>query len=75
MLSGLIGLVVGWPRIVVALFVGIVVAGIFSLVFILVMLIRRRYTPLQALPYGPFLILGASLVYYAPDLVRGTLGG
>ncbi len=63
-LAGLIGLIVGWPAVVLALLVGILAAGLFSLAFVLVMLARRRYTAFTPIPYGPFLILGASLVYY-----------
>jgi prepilin signal peptidase PulO-like enzyme (type II secretory pathway) len=63
-LAGLIGLVVGWPAVVLALLVGILAAGLFSLGYLLVMLTRRRYTAFTPIPYGPFLILGACLVYY-----------
>lgn len=63
-LAGLIGLVVGWPAVVLALLVGILAAGGFSLGYLLVMLARRRYTAFTAIPYGPFLILGTALVYY-----------
>lgn len=63
-LAGLIGLVVGWPAVVLALLVGVLAAGLYSLCYLLVMLARRRYTAFTAIPYGPFLLLGASLVYY-----------
>ncbi len=63
-LAGLIGLIVGWPAVVLALLIGILAAGLFSLAYVLVMLARRRYTAFTPIPYGPFLILGASLVYY-----------
>jgi prepilin signal peptidase PulO-like enzyme (type II secretory pathway) len=63
-LAGLIGLVVGWPAVVLALLVGILAAGAFSLGYLVVMLVRRRYTAFTPIPYGPFLILGACLVYY-----------
>jgi len=63
-LAGLIGLTVGWTGVIVALVLGILIAGIFSLLFIIVRLFRRRYTPFMPIPYGPFLILGAMLVYY-----------
>jgi prepilin signal peptidase PulO-like enzyme (type II secretory pathway) len=63
-LAGLIGLIVGWPAVVLALLVGILTAGLFSLGYLLVMLARRRYTAFTPIPYGPFLILGASLVHF-----------
>lgn len=64
MLAGLIGVTVGWPGVIVALFLGILAAGIFSLVYVLVMLARRRYVAFLPIPYGPFLVLGALVVYF-----------
>jgi prepilin signal peptidase PulO-like enzyme (type II secretory pathway) len=62
-LSAVIGLVVGWPGVILALFIGILAAGAFSLLYMLIQLLRRRYSPYMPFPYGPFLILGALLVY------------
>ena len=62
-LAGLIGLTVGWPGVASALIAGMLVAGLFSLLFILTMLAMRRYTPFMPIPYGPFLILGAAFIY------------
>jgi len=63
-LAGLIGLIVGWPAVVLALLIGILAAGLFSLGHVLVSLLRGRYSAFTPIPYGPFLILGASLVYF-----------
>jgi prepilin signal peptidase PulO-like enzyme (type II secretory pathway) len=63
-LAGLIGLIVGWPAVVLALLIGILAAGVFSLGHVLVSLLRRKYSAFTPIPYGPFLILGASLVYF-----------
>jgi prepilin signal peptidase PulO-like enzyme (type II secretory pathway) len=63
-LAGLIGLAVGWPGVVASLLAGMLAAGFFSLAYLLVMLARRRYTAFVPIPYGPFLILGALLVYF-----------
>lgn len=62
-LAGLVGLAVGWPGVILSLTIAIVAGGLFSLVFILVQLARRRYTPHSAFPYGPFLVLGALVIY------------
>lgn len=64
MLGGLIGLVVGWPGILVAVVLGVLAAGIFSLGVLGVKLVQRRYTPYMPIPYGPFLLIGASVVYF-----------
>lgn len=63
-LSTVIGLSVGFPGVLVALFLGVLAAGEFSLVYLLSMFLGRRYVAFTAIPYGPFLILGATLVYF-----------
>jgi prepilin signal peptidase PulO-like enzyme (type II secretory pathway) len=63
-LAGVIGLAVGWPGVVLALVTGIMAAGVFSLGYVMVMVLRGRYSAFAAIPYGPFLILGALLVYF-----------
>src|SRR3972149_3035578 len=64
MLGGLIGLVVGWPGVIIAVLTGVLLAGAFSLIYLVVLFLRRRYSAFTAIPYGPFLLLGACLVYY-----------
>lgn len=63
-LSTFIGLAVGWPGIILALMIGVLGAGAFSLMAIAWMVVRRRYDPFMPFPYGPFLIIGAALVYF-----------
>ncbi len=62
-LAGVIGLAVGWPGVVLAVFIGILAGGLFSLAYLIAMLIRRRYQAFIPIPYSPFLILGALVVY------------
>jgi prepilin signal peptidase PulO-like enzyme (type II secretory pathway) len=64
MLSGVIGFALGWPGILVALFLGILAAGEFSLVYILYLVVMGRYRAFTPIPYGPFLVLGAGIVFY-----------
>jgi leader peptidase (prepilin peptidase)/N-methyltransferase len=63
-LATVIGLLVAWPGVLLALFIGVLIAGEFSIVYIVSMLIRREYQAFMPIPYGPFLVLGAWLVYY-----------
>ena len=65
MLAGVIGLTVGYPGIILALLLGVLAGGLFSLGFILVMVLRRRYEVFMPIPYSPFLILGGMVVYIA----------
>jgi leader peptidase (prepilin peptidase)/N-methyltransferase len=58
-LAAFIGLVAGWPGVVPALILGILLGGLGALVTLIVQLARRTYKPLtSALPYGPFLAAG-----------------
>ena len=66
-LSGVLGLLLGWPAILVGLLLAVLLAGIVSLVYLVIMLILRRYRLFTALPYGPFLIAGAGLLIFFRD--------
>lgn len=59
-LMALIGLLVGWPAVVSALFLGIIAAGIPALVMVLVGKGRNVFA------YGPYLIAGAVIVLVFP---------
>jgi prepilin signal peptidase PulO-like enzyme (type II secretory pathway) len=63
-LAAVIGLSVGWTAVVAAILLGVLAAGAFSLAYLGVMLARRRYVAFTPIPYGPFLILGALIVYF-----------
>ena len=62
-LATLIGLAVGFPGVIEALIRGILYAGLFSIAFLLLMLLRRKYSAFMPIPYGPFMIVGAFWVY------------
>jgi leader peptidase (prepilin peptidase) / N-methyltransferase len=63
-LSGVLGLLLGWPVIVGGLIVAILLAGLGSLIYIIWMLVFKRYQSFAAIPYGPFLILAAFILLY-----------
>ena len=63
-LSGVIGLLLGWPGILAGLVIAILFSGAFMLVFLIVTLITRRFRPNIALPYGPFLAASAIYLLY-----------
>lgn len=75
-LAGLIGLAVGWSGVLVALLLGVLAAGVFSLGYIVFLVARRRYNPHIPIPYGPFLIAGALAIYlYGRELAGWWLAG
>ena len=75
-LSLFIGLVVGFPGIAFALFIGIFAAGLGAIAFILSRsLARGRYRALTAIPYGPFLIVGGMIMMlYGAGIIASYMG-
>lgn len=73
-LSGVLGLLLGWPGILIGLFLAIIFGGLVSLLYLLVMLLARRYRPFTAIPYGPFLIASAVLLIFFRGFLLSVLG-
>ncbi len=58
-LAGILGFLLGWPAILSGLFFAILAGGLVSMLIILGMVLAKRYRAFIAIPYAPFLILGA----------------
>jgi len=70
-LAALLGAVVGFPRVVGALLVGVLAGGVAAALLLLLGAVRRG----QYMPYGPFLVLGGMVALFLWDaLPRGVLG-
>ena len=66
-LAGVLGLMLGWPNIVLGLTYGVLVGGLVSLLALIQLFVKRRYAEnamMTFIPYGPSLILGAFYVLY-----------
>ncbi|MGB9668953.1 MAG: prepilin peptidase [Anaerolineales bacterium] len=63
-LMAVLGLYLGFPGIIGGLFIGVMAAGVYSLILIIKMLLQKTYHPDYAIPYGPFLIFGAALLLF-----------
>lgn len=60
-----LGLLTGWPGILGAIIIALLYFGVFSLVYLLVLLATKRYKSFaSALPFAPFLVLGVIVMYY-----------
>lgn len=68
-LSGVIGLILGWPGVTVGLILAILIAGLISLLYLLWVYLRKGYHPNLAIPYGPFLTLSAFLLLYIRPII------
>src|SRR5215211_7659521 len=61
-LAGVLGLMLGWPFIWDAILLGVLLGGLISFLFIIALLVRRRYSSdalMTFIPYGPYFIIGA----------------
>lgn len=63
-LTGVLGLMLGWPRITACLFAAIILGGLLSGAIILIQVIRKRYSAFTAIPYAPFLLISAAILFY-----------
>jgi len=70
-LSGVIGLLLGWPGILAGLLLTIILAGAVSIFYLLFMIAKKRYHSGLAIPYGPFLAASAIILLYFKDIFRG----
>ena len=60
-----LGLLTGWPLIVGAITISIIAFEVFTLIFFIALLIFKKYHAFaSALPFTPFLILGALVIFY-----------
>jgi leader peptidase (prepilin peptidase)/N-methyltransferase len=73
-LSGVLGLMLGWPGIIMGLVIGIVIGGVVSLIYLVGSLLLRRYRAFTAIPYGPFLVAGAVLLLFFQGIMLTNLG-
>lgn len=59
-----LGLLIGWPAIISAIVLAVLLSGGFSILYLGILSILKRYTSFSAIPYTPFLIIGAVLITY-----------
>lgn len=65
-LSGVLGLLLGWPGIIAGLTLAVLLGGVGSLVAIISSLLAKKYQAFLTIPYGPFLIIGAAILLFRP---------
>lgn len=66
-LTGVLGLMLGWPNIILGITAGALVGGVVGLLALLGHFVRRRYAEnslMTFIPYGPSLVLGAFYILY-----------
>jgi leader peptidase (prepilin peptidase)/N-methyltransferase len=74
MLAGVLGLMLGWPLIWFGLVLGILLGGVISLVIILYLVVSGRYKTMSFfIAYGPYLIIGATILLFFPSVLAALL--
>jgi leader peptidase (prepilin peptidase)/N-methyltransferase len=66
-LSGVLGLMLGWPNVILGITAGALAGGAMGLLAVIAYLIQRRYAEnslMTFIPYGPSLVLGAFYILY-----------
>jgi leader peptidase (prepilin peptidase)/N-methyltransferase len=66
-LTGVLGLMLGWPNIILGITAGALVGGVIGLLAVVGHFARRRYAEnslMTFIPYGPSLVLGAFYILY-----------
>jgi leader peptidase (prepilin peptidase)/N-methyltransferase len=72
-LSGVVGLFLGWPPIVLGLFIAVFGGGFVSILFVVTSVVFRRFRAFAAMPYAPFLALAALLMLFFPNAVASLM--
>ena len=73
-LGGILGLLLGWPAILVGLFLAIIFAGVVSLIYLILSAVARRYQAFTFIPYGPFMIAGAAALIFFGRYFANAVG-
>ncbi len=63
-LCGVLGLILGWPGIAGGVILAILLGGVASIIYLVVMLLRGKYRSFMAIPYGPFLVASAIILLF-----------
>lgn len=72
-LSGVLGLILGFPGITLGLLLAILLGGIVSTFFILFNLFVGRYRLFTYIPYGPFLVIGSGVLLFFRQYITPML--
>lgn len=74
-LAAVLGLLLGWPRILFGLLFGVLAGGLVSLLLIIALVLTKRYQTMTVFTaYGPYLVLGAFLILYTPQVLTVLSG-
>ncbi len=59
-----LGFLLGWPRIIGVIVLAVLISGVFSLLFLVILSMAKKYKSFTAIPYTPFLIISSMILPY-----------
>ncbi len=68
-LAGVLGLIMGWPWILICLLLGFLIGALMGVLYMLMRLLSRRFSWFDPFPYGPSLVSSAIILLYFRDFV------
>jgi leader peptidase (prepilin peptidase) / N-methyltransferase len=71
MIAGLVGLVTGWPGIMMAMFLAVFMGGIAGVGILFIQWLRHRASAGTTMAYGPYLALSALVMHYSGTQLAG----
>lgn len=63
-MSGILGLFVGYKVVPAAILITILVGGLVSLAFLVILWLQKKYQPHTAIPYAPFIVISLFLLFF-----------
>lgn len=67
-ISGVIGLILGWPGIIAGLIAGVFIGGVVSFIYLIYRKLTNQLESFEAVPYAPFLVIGTIILVYLRSL-------
>jgi leader peptidase (prepilin peptidase)/N-methyltransferase len=75
-LAGLVGVATGWPAVLMAILLSIILAGIAGMILLTVSLAKGETAGNATMAYGPYLLISGLIVYfYAGPFLNWILNG
>jgi leader peptidase (prepilin peptidase)/N-methyltransferase len=72
-LAGIVGMATGWPSILLAVVLSILMGGLSALIIIGANILRRKSTVNVTMAYGPYLLISGIIVHFAAGEILGNI--
>jgi leader peptidase (prepilin peptidase)/N-methyltransferase len=73
MLAALCGLILGWERLIFAMFITVFLGAFGALIYLVARSVSGKYNLFTPLPYGPYIVVGTYILLLFSDQVRNVI--